>query len=352
MQNTTQSSALVVFSGGQDSTTILAWAKNRFDYVEAISFNYGQKHSIELEQGAKICQKLNIKRTLVDISFLSQLCDSALTTVDGDVNVKHTRLKDLPASFVPNRNALLLTLANNYAQKAGLNHLVTGTCETDYSGYPDCRRLFIDSLENALFTASNKSELNLADIQHILVHAAEVTETRHNMPVVRISLVHPEIVDKYRGIDIKDSLNTFFGDSIFITQTNPEVIAAIGVLECSYLYNFIKDTHILKTYKAKITPAYTIADLSHFPVGKVNAHNVTSNLSNFYIKIHTPLMYLSKSDTFRLAEEEGALDLVLEDSHTCYEGDRTHRHAWGYGCGKCPACVLRQRGYEEFINRS
>jgi 7-cyano-7-deazaguanine synthase len=111
-------SALVVFSGGQDSTTCLFWAKNRFDYVEAISFFYGQNHSVELEQAKKICQEAGIKQTIIDISFLNQIVDSALTS-KGDVNTAHKRLQHLPASFVPNRNMLFLTLANSYAQKSG-----------------------------------------------------------------------------------------------------------------------------------------------------------------------------------------------------------------------------------------
>lgn len=214
--------ALVIFSGGQDSTTCLGYALKKFDEVVAISFRYGQKHSIELEQARTICQKLDVELHEIDISFFGQMVDSALTH-NGNVNEKHSRLKDLPASFVPNRNGLFILLAHAFAQKIGVEVLVTGTCETDFSGYNDCRQEFIDSMSRTLKLSS-------------------------------------------------------------------------GCL----------------------------------------------------IEIETPLMYLNKAQTFDLAEKCGILDIVLKDSHTCYNGDRTHEHEWGFGCGVCPACVLRENGYTQF----
>lgn len=138
--------AVVIFSGGQDSTTCLYWAKKNFDEVEAITFNYGQNHLIELECSKKICKKTNVKQTIIDISFLNTIVESALTS-NRDVNKLND--KGLPDSFVPNRNQLFITLAHSYAQKIGAKSLVTGTCETDFSGYPDCRRVFIDSIEKS-----------------------------------------------------------------------------------------------------------------------------------------------------------------------------------------------------------
>lgn len=217
--------AVVVFSGGQDSTTCLGWALKNFDEVEAITFNYGQKHSIELEQAKSICEKHGVNQTLIDISFLNTLVDSALTS-NGDVNKTHPRLKYLPASFVPNRNALFLTLAHAYAQKIGAETLVTGVCETDFSGYPDCRNIFIESLQESLHLASD-----------------------------------------------------------------------------------------------------------------------------VLIKIETPLMYLDKADTFKMADDIGILNDVINLSHTCYNGDHKTKNEWGYGCGECPACQVRKRGYEEYLNR-
>lgn len=218
--------AIVIFSGGQDSTTTLGWAVNRFDSIECISFNYGQKHSIELQQAKIICERYNINHVIIDISFLNTLVDSALTS-NGDVNIRHSRLKHLPASFVPNRNALFITLAHAYAQKVGAETLITGVCETDFSGYPDCRQVFIDSIQHSLHLAS--------DIRVVIL---------------------------------------------------------------------------------------------------------------------TPLMYLNKAQTFELAREEGVLDDVINLSHTCYNGDREHFHEWGYGCGTCPACNLRAKGWEDFkLNR-
>lgn len=213
--------AVVIFSGGQDSTTCLYWAIQHFESVEAITFNYGQKHSVELECSKNICSLENVKQTIVDISFLNTIVESALTS-NGDVNQKND--KGLPSSFVPNRNQLFITLAHAYAQKIGADNLVTGVCETDYSGYPDCRLEFIAAIESAsnIGSASN-------------------------------------------------------------------------------------------------------------------------------IDINTPLMFLTKSETFKMADRLNCLDKVLELSHTCYNGDREHLHTWGYGCGECPACELRKKGWFEFL---
>ena len=185
--------ALVIFSGGQDSTTCLGWAKKEFEEVEAINFNYGQKHSIEIEQAKQICKKHDVKLHKVDISFLDQLVDSALTS-DGDVNQPHERLDHLPASFVPNRNALFITLAHALAQKIGAEALITGVCETDYSGYPDCRQEFISLIEDALWIGSDtkikiitplmdldKAEtFKLAEDVNILDDVLEMSHTCYN----------------------------------------------------------------------------------------------------------------------------------------------------------------------------
>jgi len=213
--------AIVIFSGGQDSTTCLYWAIDKYDYVEAITFNYGQKHSVELEQSTIICNKENIKQTIVDLSFLNTLVESALTS-NGDVN--EINEKGLPSSFVPNRNQLFITLAHAYAQKIGARTLVTGVCQTDYSGYPDCRHDFIMSLQH-----------------------------------------------------------------------------------------------------------------------------VTNKGSESVISIDTPLMWINKAETFQLADGLNKLEEVVRLSHTCYNGDRKNYHKWGYGCGKCPACELREKGYNEFL---
>jgi 7-cyano-7-deazaguanine synthase len=214
---------LVIFSGGQDSTTCLGWAIKQFNYIECITFNYGQIHSIEIEQAKIICEKYKIKQTIIDISFLGQIVDSALTS-NGNVNEKHSRLKNLPASFVPNRNGLFILLAHSYAQKVGIENIIGGMCEEDFSGYPDCRRKFIDLFINSLNEGSE------ADIEII-----------------------------------------------------------------------------------------------------------------------TPLMHLNKAQTFLLAEKNNILKDVIELSHTCYNGNREIRNEWGYGCGKCPACLLRKKGWEEYI---
>lgn len=218
--------AVVVFSGGQDSTTCLGVALALHETVKAVSFYYGQRHKVELLQAAKICDAHGVEHALVDISFFGNLVTSALVGERGNVADSHPHKPGLPASFVPNRNAMFLTIAHAIAQEERATAVYTGVCETDYSGYPDCRADFIISLEAAL---------NLG-------------------------------------------------------------------------------------YQARV-------------------------------KFVTPLMHLDKGDTFDLANQVGFLDVVLEDSHTCYNGDRTARHEWGYGCGQCPACDLREKGWLTFQER-
>lgn len=217
------SRALVVFSGGQDSTTCLGWAKNRFEYVESITFDYGQKHRVEIAQAEKIANILGIKNTLLSLDAFSQLNDSALIDSTQDIGAHHRTHTNLPASFVPNRNAIFFTLAHAFAQKQGINHIIIGVNQTDYSGYPDCREPFVKALELALNLGS----------------------------------------------------------------------------------------------EANIT-------------------------------FHYPLMHLTKAETFELSQKEGVLELVLNESHTCYNGNHEEKHAWGYGCGECPACVLRKAGWETY----
>ncbi|ACZ12892.1 7-cyano-7-deazaguanine synthase QueC [Sulfurospirillum deleyianum] len=217
------SKALVVFSGGQDSTTCLGWAKNRFEYVESITFDYGQKHKVEIAQAQKIASLLHVKNTLLSLDAFSQLNDSALIDSTQDIGAHHRVHTNLPASFVPNRNAIFFTLAHAFAQKQGIEHIIIGVNQTDYSGYPDCREPFVKALELALNLGS----------------------------------------------------------------------------------------------EANIT-------------------------------FHYPLMHLTKAETFLLSKEEGVLDLVLNESHTCYNGEHSEKHTWGYGCGECPACVLRKQGWEAY----
>lgn len=216
---------LVIFSGGQDSTTTAAWAKENFAKVSLISFDYNQRHKIELSQAKIIANKLNLPLTIVPITFFESLVESALFLDRSDsTSSAHQDNQNLPASFVPNRNALFITLAHAFAQKIHANHLVLGVSEVDYSGYPDCRSEFIQSISQSL---------NLG------------------------------------------------------AQT-------------------------------KIT-------------------------------IHTPLLFMNKAEEFSMAKDLGILDLILEDTHTCYDGNRDAKHSWGYGCGNCPACKLRKDGYEKFL---
>lgn len=217
------SRALVILSGGQDSATCLYWALKKFDEIETITFDYGQRHRIELECAAELSKRLNLKNTLIPIDSLKALGSNSL--VDSSQKISETGgFQNLPSTFVPGRNALFLTLAAAYAAPRFISHLVIGACETDFSGYPDCRDVFMTSMEESLKLAMD-----------------------------------------------------------------------------------------------------------------------------FEFKIHRPLMKLNKAETFKMADDLGALSTVIELTHTCYEGVRRDLHSWGYGCGECPACKLRKRGYEEFF---
>ena len=217
--------ALVLFSGGQDSTTCLFWAKRFFERVEAVSFRYGQRHEIELLQADLIARRAEVPLTVLSLDGL--LGNSALLDQRLDVDQPHVDDPSLPASFVPGRNMLFFAVAGSHAFNRGVFDLVGGMCQTDYSGYPDCRRAFIDRMEETLSLA--------------------------------------------------------------------------------------------------MAPAT--------------------------FRIHTPLMDLDKADTFRLAELLGALDDVLEYSHTDYLGDRSQRHPWGYGRLDNEASRLRARGWFEYRRR-
>ncbi len=216
-------SALVLFSGGQDSTTCLYWALERYEHVLAISFDYGQRHAVETQQAEKIAKDAGVPLKQLRISSLAQLGGNALTD---DIAVENNLDAEtgLPNTFVPGRNLFFLTLAAAYAYQIGAKHIVGGMCETDYSGYPDCRQDFVSHA---------RQTINLA-------------------------------------------------------------------MEAQF-------------------------------------------------EIHTPLMYLDKAATWQLADKLGCLEVIVNDSHTCYNNDREHFHAWGYGCGECPACELRRTGYERAL---
>lgn len=230
----TQRAALVLFSGGQDSATCLAWALERFDRVETLGFDYGQRHAIELSIRPALLSAMRTLKPawsprlgddhLLDLSVLGSISDTALTS-DTAIAMQSN---GLPNTFVPGRNLLFITLAAALAYRRGLGTLVGGMCETDYSGYPDCRHDTLQALQSAL----------------------------------------------QRGM----------------------------------------------------------------------ANDVT---------IATPLMWLDKRATWQLAEELGGtplVELIRTGTHTCYLGERGMLHDWGYGCGQCPACALRAKGYRAYRN--
>jgi len=185
---------LVLFSGGMDSAVCLKWAMDRYERPKAIIFDYGQKHSVEINQARRICRSWNVPYAEVDIKTFGHMVDSGLVDDTGEVDGFHKRLKHLPASYVPNRNALFLTLAHAYAQRHRVSTMVFGASQTDDSGYPDCRKHFINGMEAALNIGSD-SEIailapllnkNKADIfkmaygQGILQTLIEETHTCYN----------------------------------------------------------------------------------------------------------------------------------------------------------------------------
>ncbi|MFA6265842.1 MAG: 7-cyano-7-deazaguanine synthase QueC [Pseudolabrys sp.] len=230
---TSNDTALVLFSGGQDSTVCLAWALDRFKRVETVGFNYGQRHAVELEVRPRLRELIaGLKPEwqqrlgndhMVALDALAAISDTALTRETAIAFAD----SGLPNTFVPARNLVFFTFAGALAYRRGARHIVAGMCETDYSGYPDCRDDTVKAMQVAL------------------------------------SL----------GLDKR-------------------------------------------------------------------------------VTIHTPLMWVDKAGTFAMARDiagQPFLELVVEETHTCYLGDRTHRHAWGYGCGVCPACELRGQGYAKFV---
>ena len=227
-----ETAALVLFSGGQDSATCLAWALSRFSRVETLGFDYGQRHRVELDvrvplreamAGLDPCWAEKLREDhMIDLSVLGQISDTALTQ-DAEIAMQ---ANGLPNTFVPGRNLLFFTFAAAIAYRRGIKHIVTGVCETDYSGYPDCRDDTVKAMQVAL---------NLG-------------------------------------------------------------------MESRFV-------------------------------------------------LHTPLMWIDKAKTWEMARELGGaalVELIRTGSHSCYNGDRSTLHRWGYGCGKCPACDLRAQGWEKF----
>jgi 7-cyano-7-deazaguanine synthase len=225
-------SALVLFSGGQDSTVCLAWALARFAQVETVGFDYGQRHRAELEARPRILEMLRAgfpqwaprlgEDHVLPLDTLKAIGGSALTD-----DVKIAMGEDgLPTTFVPGRNVVFLTLAAALGYRRGIAELVGGMCETDFSGYPDCRDETVQATATALSLALARA-----------------------------------------------------------------------------------------------------------------------------VRVHTPLMWIDKAATWKMAEDLGGaslVSLIVEDTVTCYVGDRSNRHDWGYGCGKCPACELRATGYSHY----
>lgn len=146
--------AIVVFSGGQDSTTCLFWALKTFKEVEAVTFNYNQRHKQEIDCAIEIAKELNVRHHILDMNLLNQLAPNALTR--DDIEIKEGEDGELPSTFVPGRNLIFLSFAAVLASQVGAKHIITGVCETDFSGYPDCRDSFVKSLNVSINLSMDK----------------------------------------------------------------------------------------------------------------------------------------------------------------------------------------------------
>lgn len=184
--------AVVVFSGGQDSTTCLLWALGEFDHVEAVTFLYGQRNISELDAAERIAKDLGVKQTVLDMNILHQLTDNAMTRKDVEID----ETGKVPNTFVAGRNHIFLSFAAIYAERIGASHIITGVSETDFSGYPDCRNDFIKSLNQTL---------NLAIDEHFVIHTplmwknkAEVWEMADKMG--KMEYIREHTTTCYNGI--------------------------------------------------------------------------------------------------------------------------------------------------------
>jgi len=173
--------ALVLLSGGQDSSTSLFWAKKKFKKVEAVSFNYGQRHVIELKSAAKIAKLAGVKHTIIKVKSLEDIKNSALTDRKIKVGAKHRMNKDLPSTFVPGRNMLFLAVAASFAYAKKIKDLVIGVSQVDYSGYPDCRMGFIKAAEKAI---------SLGMGHHVTIHT----------PLIKLDKKHTVLLAKKLGV--------------------------------------------------------------------------------------------------------------------------------------------------------
>jgi len=187
-------SALVVFSGGQDSTTCLFWAMKNFARVEAITFNYNQRHKAEIDCAIKIAQEFDVPHSVIDMSLLNQLAPNALTR--HDLEIKASGSGELPTTFVDGRNLLFLSFAAVVAKQKGIHHIVTGVCETDFSGYPDCRDIFIKSLNVTLDLAMDYTFI--LDTPLMWIDKAETWELAEQLG--RLEYVQHNTLTCYNGI--------------------------------------------------------------------------------------------------------------------------------------------------------
>jgi len=339
---------VVVCSGGQDSITCLYWALKKFKSVLAINFYYGQRHAIEVELAEKICNDNGVIFMSIDISPMMVVTSSALLNKVADIN--GINLKGLPASFVPNRNQMFLTMAHSFAQLMNSKHLVTGVCQTDFSGYFDCRDIFIRQLERVLNLGSNGHTLTAEWIAGFI--EGEGCFSRGSQKNNDSTVYYPTFSLEQTDLGILQELKQFFGVGSIRERTHTSPLSKkrsweykVSRYDCSYIKNLMEKSTCYSGRNRDKFDAWCEEHSQFFERNRSQYMVFPENEA--LIKIHTPIMFIDKADTFKLAEELGCLDTVVNDTMTCYNGD-TSKNDWGMGCGNCPACKLRKNGYEEY----
>ena len=344
---------LCVISGGQDSITCLFWALREARIsggrVFAIGFIYGQNHANELTYAKAICDRENVDFKLMDITpIFTELNQSALIS-GGDVTA--ILPSGMPASFVPNRNQTFLTLAHSYAQRIGATRIVTGVCQTDYSGYHDCRKEFIKNLEKVTNLGSVGYSVSPEFIAGFI--EGEGCFSRGNYKKANGEKVnYPTFSLEQTDFGILSELKSFFGVGSIRERKNASNNLKsweykVSYSECVYIKNLIINFGSVGGRQHKKFQSWCLEHKSYLEREDKGFYRKVGNVDNRVI-IETPLMYLTKAETFKLAKKLNCLDIIVNETMTCYYGNTTH-HYWGMGCGECPSCKLRQNGFDEFI---
>jgi len=330
--------ALVLFSGGQDSTTCLYWAINKFgkENVKTLNIDYKQRHVIETKCAQKIAIEIaKVSYQKFQTTIFQDIGDSALMQT-GNISAEHRGSTNLPASFVPGRNILFLTIAAALAYKHGITNIVTGVCQTDYSGYYDCRQSFIDSMQDVIDLGIYGNEMGAEWLRGFIEGEGSFSRSKH-----KSGSIYPTFSIQQSELEILKKIQKYFGIG-WITKRKlyPNGLAKKQSWEfrlanqgCIYIKNLMQNNFRTKDKEEKFKKWCN----DHKKYFKKNVHKEVRK-NNF--KIYTPLMYLTKANTIELAKSMPGCMQALAYSHTCYEGKSPP-------CRKCPACKLRAKGFKE-----